>query len=82
VLDPAFAGGIEDFFLDLGVDRQFETDLLRDLLLESVPARLFEVGEQILDGSMVLLEQGDRVHLCGFGHWATLLFRLPPQSST
>ena len=68
LVDLAFAGRIENLLLDLGVDRQFKADLLGQLLLAAIAARLFEFGEQILDRAMVLLEQRDGVQFRVFGH--------------
>ena len=56
-LHLAFTGRIENLFFDLGVNRQLKADLLGNLLLSAFAAGLFEAGEQVLDRSMVLLEQ-------------------------
>ena len=63
LVDLAFAGRIENLFLDLGVDRQLEADLLRELPLAAVAAGLLELLEQFLDLAVILLEQRDRVLL-------------------
>ena len=68
LFDCAFAGRIEDVLLDLGVNREFETNLLGEPLLHAVPVCRFELGEQAFNRTVVSLEEGDRVELRGIGH--------------
>jgi hypothetical protein len=61
LVDLALAGGIENLFLDLRMDRQLEADFLGQRLLAPVAARFLELGEQFFDGAVVGLEQRDRI---------------------
>ena len=55
LFDNAFAGRIENLFLERGMDRQLKADFVGQLLLAPVTARFFEVREQIRDLAVVLL---------------------------
>jgi len=63
VLDGSTYGGIEDFLLDLGMDREFLADALRQiqLLLGSAararPRELLVFLEHLLDGAVIGIEQ-------------------------
>jgi hypothetical protein len=61
LIDLAFAGRIENLFLDLRVDGQLETDLLGELLLAAVAASLLELLKQLLNRAVILLQERNRV---------------------
>ncbi len=63
LLRVAFAGRVEDLFLDDRVHGQLGADLLGELLLLGLALGGFELGEQILDLAVVGLQQGDGVGL-------------------
>ncbi len=56
-------GGIEDLFLDERVDLERAADVVGELRLAFLLARLLELGEPLLDLPVVGLEEGDRI-LC------------------
>ena len=52
-------GGVENLFLDGGVNLQCLTDLRREFLLAFVVARLLELLEPFLDLAVIRLEKRD-----------------------
>ena len=58
LVDLAFAGGVEDFFFDLGMDAELQADLLRELALAIVAAGFLELVEQTLHELVVGSQQG------------------------
>ncbi len=76
LIDLALAGRVKNLFLDLGVDRQIQADLLGQRPLAAISARLLEILEQLLDGAMVCFEERNCVLRLGLGHSAHSLLAL------
>jgi hypothetical protein len=69
VLDPGAHGGVEDFFLDRGVDGQLLADLAGQLLLSGSGAFGFRGGE-----AFVFVEQGLDLSVVGIQQVAGVFF--------
>src|SRR5512144_34936 len=63
VIDGLADGGIEDLFLDLGVQRQLLADSVCQLLLLCVAARALELVKHVLDAIVILHQQGAGIGL-------------------
>lgn len=69
VLHRFLAGGIENLFLDGGMHRQFQADLMRDVGLLALGILVF--FKQLLDLAVIGLQKGDGIGgggLFGVGH--------------
>jgi hypothetical protein len=53
------ARGVENLLLQLGVDGELHANLLHEFVLARVLQRALEVGKELLDSAMVLLEKGN-----------------------
>jgi hypothetical protein len=75
VLDLAAEGRVENLFLDRHVNLELVANLPRELLLAIGIARLFELFEQVLDGTVIRLQKRDRVSVLLVGHGNSPVFR-------
>jgi hypothetical protein len=73
LVNLALAGRVEDFLLDLGVDRQLEANLGNERLLAPFPTGFFELGEEVLDRAVILLKQRHCIFCFCFRHLSLLL---------
>ena len=72
LVDLSLACRIEDFFFDLGVNRKLQANAPRQRFLAALALCSFEVFEELLDGTMIILQQRNGILVLTGGHgWSS-----------